>query len=137
MEIHMMVEYILDYFPPREGKESFISAMSSAQAQDIHAISLYGTACAAWGMINRKLGKRKWLGICSKRRLMAIWYQEASNRFKPSTQVARMCMATQFWQDKYASLCDSAVNTYQTNGVYMDVACHKPKCVMTRVTGIL
>jgi hypothetical protein len=37
-------------------------------------------------------------------------------------------MGTKFWKDKYSSLCDSAVNTYQTNGVYMDQACFSFLC---------
>lgn len=39
-----------------------------------------------------------------------------------------MCMGTQFWKDKYSSLCDSAINTYGANGVYMDMACLNTMC---------
>lgn len=39
-----------------------------------------------------------------------------------------MCMGTQFWKDKYSSLCDSAVNKYKANGVYMDMACLNSMC---------
>ena len=39
-----------------------------------------------------------------------------------------MCMATQFWRDKYASLCDTVVNHYHTDGVYMDQACSGMAC---------
>jgi hypothetical protein len=42
--------------------------------------------------------------------------------------LTNMCMATDFWQNKYASLCDSVVKTYQTNGVYMDQACTHRLC---------
>jgi len=41
---------------------------------------------------------------------------------------ASMCLGTQFWKDKYASLCDSAVNNYTANGVYMDQACQAMPC---------
>jgi len=37
-------------------------------------------------------------------------------------------MGTDFWKNKYASLSDSVVNTYKTNGVYMDQACMTRKC---------
>jgi len=39
-----------------------------------------------------------------------------------------MCLGTQFWKDKYASLSDSAVNTYKANGIYMDQACLALDC---------
>jgi hypothetical protein len=42
--------------------------------------------------------------------------------------LTNMCIATEFWRNKYSSLCDSAVNVYQTNGVYMDQACLNRRC---------
>jgi hypothetical protein len=42
--------------------------------------------------------------------------------------LTNMCIATDFWQDKYASLCDSVINTYHINGVYMDQACASRMC---------
>ncbi len=49
------------------------------------------------------------------------------NKFT-GNELTRMCIATQFWKDKYAALCDSAVNTYNTSGVYMDQACRSRLC---------
>jgi hypothetical protein len=113
-----------EYFPPREGKKSFISAMSIAKAQDIHAIVYM--ACAAWMMTTESWEKEN-ASKYTVKEINGSITSHSVNSFYPS-QVARMCMATQFWRDKYASLCDSAVNTYQTNGVYMDVACNNPMC---------
>ena len=42
-----------------------------------------------------------------------------------------MCVATQFWKDKYASLCDSAINNYHINGIYMDQTCLSRVCYDT------
>ncbi|MPM48520.1 hypothetical protein SDC9_95245 [bioreactor metagenome] len=39
-----------------------------------------------------------------------------------------MCVGTEFWRDHYSSLCDSVVNIYQTNGVYMDQTCLNVMC---------
>lgn len=39
-----------------------------------------------------------------------------------------MCMDTQFWRDKYSSLCDTVVNQYHVDGVYMDQACNSMAC---------
>jgi len=75
------------------------------------------------------------------------WINEGAERYsakdrngKPLTHVfniftgkptAYMCMGTQFWKDKYSTLCDSAVNTYGANGVYMDMACLNTMCFDT------
>ena len=39
-----------------------------------------------------------------------------------------MCIGTKFWRDHYSSLCDSVVNIYETNGVYMDQTCLSVMC---------
>jgi hypothetical protein len=110
--------------PPREGKESFVTAMSSAREKDIRAIvymnqALWGTTTESWKNENAVLASAKDVDGNT----MSHVFNKFTN--KPA---AYMCMGTQFWKDKYSSLCDSAVNTYKVNGVYMDMACLSLKC---------
>jgi hypothetical protein len=37
-------------------------------------------------------------------------------------------MGTDFWKNKYASLCDTVVNQYHVGGVYMDQTCYAHLC---------
>jgi hypothetical protein len=113
-----------EYFPPREGRESFIAAMDKASSSGVRAIvymnqALWGTTTKSWEKENAVLASAKDAG--------GNTISHVFNKFtnKPA---AYMCMGTQFWKDKYSSLCDSAVNTYKVNGVYMDMACLSLKC---------
>ncbi len=113
-----------EYVPPREGKESFISAMSAANQKGIRAIvymnqRLWGTTTESWTSENASAYAVK----DPDGEINTHIYNIFSN--KPT---ASMCLATGFWKDKYASLCDSAVNTYMANGVYMDQACATLTC---------
>ncbi len=113
-----------EYIPPREGKESFVSAMSAAHDKGIRAIvymnqALWGTTTESWKRENAAPASAK----DAKGNTISHVFNVFTN--KPT---AYMCMGTQFWKDKYSSLCDSAVNTYKTNGVYMDMACLSLKC---------
>lgn len=113
-----------EYVPPREGKESFISAMSAANNKGIRAIvymnqRLWGTTTESWEKENAKVFAVK----NPDGNINTHVYNIFSNK-----GTASMCLGTKFWKDKYASLCDSAVNTYKANGVYMDQACSALKC---------
>jgi len=113
-----------EYFPPREGNESFISAMKSAQEDDVKAIVYmnqmqWGTNTESW----EKEHAEKYAVKDINGNLNTHTYNIFTNK-----SLTTMCMGTQFWKDKYASLCDTAVNTYQTNGVYMDQACFSFLC---------
>lgn len=39
-----------------------------------------------------------------------------------------MCVGTEFWRNHYSSLCDSVVNIYRADGVYMDQTCLSRMC---------
>ena len=113
-----------EYFPPREGEKSFVSALSSAKDKGIRAIiymnqALWGTTTESW--------KNENASLFSARDPDGKTISQVFNVFtnKPA---AYMCMATQFWKDKYSSLCDSAVNIYKANGVYMDMSCLSLMC---------
>lgn len=113
-----------EYVPPREGKESFVTAMNSAAGKGINAIvymnqALWGTTTDSW----TKEGAAEFAAKDTKGNILSHVFNIFSK--KPT---AYMCMATQFWKDKYSSLCDSAVNTYKANGVYMDMACLNTMC---------
>jgi len=116
-----------DYFPPREGKKSFIKAMSTAQDNGIRAIVYmnhfqWGTQTESWINENASLYTVKDFNG----NMMSHVYNIFSGK-----SLTSMCIATDFWKDKYSSLCDSAVNTYQTNGVYMDQSCISRMCYDT------
>src|SRR5690606_34232227 len=42
--------------------------------------------------------------------------------------LTNMCEATDFWQRKYASLVDTAINQYGLGGIYMDQICLNRRC---------
>jgi len=116
-----------EYMPPREGKESFIAAMTAANKKGINAIvymnqALWGTTTMSWKNENAE----KYAAKDSKGKILTHVFNIFSG--KPA---AYMCMGTQFWKDKYSALCDSAVNTYGANGVYMDMACLNTMCFDT------
>jgi hypothetical protein len=113
-----------EYFPPREGKVSFVSAMTSAHKKGIRAIvymnqALWGTTTESWIKENAVLASAK----DPEGKTISHVFNIFTN--KPA---AYMCLATRFWKDKYSSLCDSAVNTCEADGVYMDMACLSLLC---------
>ncbi len=113
-----------EYFPPREGKRSFVKAITSAQDKGIRAIVYmnsyeWGTSTKSWKNENASLYAVR--DINGK--IMSHVYNIYTGK-----SLAPMCIATQFWKDKYSSLSDSAVNTYKTNGVYMDQATTSIMC---------
>lgn len=113
-----------EYLPPREGRKSFSKALTSAQSKGVKAIvymnqRLWGTTTESWKTDNAGLYAVK----DADGKINTHIYNIFTN--KPT---ASMCLGTKFWKDKYSSLCDSAVNTYKANGVYMDQACLTLAC---------
>jgi hypothetical protein len=113
-----------EYIPPREGKESFVSAISASQDKGIRSIVYMNQAL--WG-ITTESWKNENAAPASAKNPEGNTITQVFNIFtnKPT---AYMCIGTAFWKDKYSSLCDSAVNTYKANGVYMDMACLSLLC---------
>lgn len=116
-----------EYFPPREGKQAFIKAVSAAKSNGIHSIVYmnsiqWGDATQSWKTENAS--------VHAVRDINGDLRSHAYNIFTGNT-LTNMCMATQFWKDKYTSLSESAVNAYGTNGVYMDQACLNKVCYNT------
>ena len=113
-----------EYFPPREGKESFTTAVKSAKNEGIRAIVYmnqmqWGTNTESWEKENALSYAVKDINGNTRTHVYNVFTNKS---------LTTMCMGTQFWKDKYSSLCDSAINTYQTSGVYMDQACFSILC---------
>lgn len=117
-------DYFPEYFPPREGRMSFKNAVSEAQKEGVRSIIYmnsiqWGDSSASWKKENAQLYSVKDINGNMRSHVYNIFTRHS---------LTNMCMATEFWKNKYSSLCDSAVNVYQTNGVYMDQACLNRMC---------
>jgi len=113
-----------EYIPPREGKESFRTAMDNANDKGVRAIVYmnsfqWGTETESWEDENAEPHAVKDINGNTRSHVYNIF---------TGNSLTNMCMGTEFWQNKYASLSDSVVNTYGTNGVYMDQACMNRRC---------
>ncbi|HPN34324.1 MAG TPA: DUF6259 domain-containing protein [bacterium] len=113
-----------EYIPPREGVASFKAALDRAQRQGLHAMVymnqvLWGMGTLSWQLENAALYSAK----NQQGEILSHIFNIFTNQ-----PLAYMCMATPFWRNKYASLCDSVFNRYQVDGVYMDMACLSLKC---------
>ena len=113
-----------EYVPPREGKESFVKAMSAANDEGVRAIVYMNSY--QWGDSTESWKTEK-ASINAVKNIDGSLRSHVYNIFTGKS-LTNMCMATQFWKDKYSSLSDSVVNTYKTNGVYMDQACLNIMC---------
>ncbi len=113
-----------EYIPPREGAVPFKVALTKAQRQGLHAMVymnqvLWGMGTSSW--------QRENAALYSAKNQQGETISHVFNIFT-NQPLAYMCMATPFWRNKYASLCDSVFNRYQVDGVYMDMACLSLKC---------
>ena len=113
-----------EYVPPREGKKSFLLAVDEAHKKGIRSIvymnqRLWGTTTESW----TKENAAEYAVMNRDGKINTHIYNIFSNK-----GTASMCLGTQFWKDKYASLSDSAINTYTVDGVYMDQACSALLC---------
>ncbi|NLB26595.1 MAG: hypothetical protein GX820_07885, partial [Bacteroidales bacterium] len=113
-----------EYFPPREGGKSFIKAVTSAQKEGVRCIVYmnhfqWGDKSESWEKENAKPYTAKNINSEMNSHVYNIF---------TGNSLTNMCIATEFWRNKYSSLCDSAVNVYKTNGVYMDQACLNRRC---------
>lgn len=107
-----------DYLPPREGTESFETALHDAQRAGVHAIvymnqRLWCVNTPSW---TREHGER-----FAVRDANGSIRTEVYNIFDPQ-RCATMDVATQGWRDKYAGIADTVLNQYGVDGIYMDQA---------------
>jgi len=113
-----------EYFPPREGKEPFIQALSAAQEKNIRAIVYmnvlqWGDATESWKTENA--------AAWSVKDINGNMRSHVYNKFT-GRSLTNMCIATEFWRNKYASLSEKALNIYGINGIYMDQTCLSRRC---------
>lgn len=113
-----------EYLPPREGKQSFIHAVKSAQDAGVNLIVYmnaiqWGEATEGWKSGEVKPYTVKDINGNERSHVFNIFSGKA---------LINMCIGTKFWRDHYSSLCDSVVNIYETNGVYMDQTCLSVMC---------
>lgn len=107
-----------DYLPPREGVDSFRSAIERAHAADVHAIvymnqRLWCIGTPSWNAE----GAERW-AVKEKDGRVRL---ETYNIFDPQP-CATMDVTTRFWRDKYAGIADTVLDDYGVDGIYMDQA---------------
>jgi hypothetical protein len=113
-----------EYLPPREGEESFRTALSEAQSRNIHALVYMNQRL--WGMTTKSWtdeGAERYAVKAPDGRVVPENY----NTFMKAP-CASMCMGTEFWRNKYAGLAESAVLKLGVDGIYMDQACSSCAC---------
>ena len=113
-----------EYLPPREGRESFVEAMKLADSAGVKAhvymnAIQWGDAAEAWKS-----------GEIYPYTVKTIEGNERSHVYNIFTgnSLINICLYTDFWRNHYSSLCDSVVNKYHTDGVYMDQTCLSRMC---------
>lgn len=113
-----------EFFPPRDGKQAFLDAMQTAQAQGTKALVYMNTL--AWGTSTKswdRLGAERY----AAKDIHGKIYSHVYNIFTKKA-LANMCDGTDFWRNYYASLADTAINQYGVDGIYMDQACINMHC---------
>ena len=107
-----------DYLPPREGVDSFTTAIRAAHDEGIHAM-VY---------MNQRLwciGTPSWTAehaatAAVKERDGRV-REEVYNIFDPQP-CATMDVTTSLWQNKYGGMADTVLDQYGVDGIYMDQA---------------
>ena len=113
-----------EYVPPKEGRDSFIKAVDHAHRQGIHSLVYMNSY--QWGDSTESY-EAEGAAEYAARRENGETYRHVYEIFS-GNGLTPMCMATEFWRDKYSSLCDTVVNNYHVDGVYMDQACNSIVC---------
>ncbi len=113
-----------DYLPPREGADSFRSAVAAAHSAGSHAIvymnqRLWCTGTPSW----TTEGAARWAVKEQDGRVR----QEVYNVFDPQP-CATMDVTTAFWRAKYAGIADTVLRDYDVDGIYMDQAVQSLVC---------
>jgi len=113
-----------EYFPPREGDESFRAALARAHEEGIHALIYMNQRL--WGMTTESW-KTQGAERFAVKQPDGTVHPEIYNIFT-RTPCASMCMGTSFWRDTYAALAEHAVKAFGVDGIYMDQACSNLAC---------
>jgi hypothetical protein len=113
-----------EYLPPREGVDSFTSALEAAHDRKVHALVYMNQRL--WGMTTRSWSEEGAARFAVKGVDGSI-NPEVYNTFS-KLPCASMCMGTAFWRNKYAGLVEQAVRELGVDGIYMDQACTSLAC---------
>lgn len=113
-----------EYLPPREGSESFRTALAAAHEHDVRAIVYMNQRL--WGMTTKSWTDRNASQFAVKGPDGKI-QPEVYNTFVKAS-CASMCIATPFWRHTYAALAEEAVRDLGVDGIYMDQACTSLSC---------
>ncbi|MBP5566125.1 MAG: hypothetical protein J6X57_01345 [Bacteroidales bacterium] len=110
------------YLPPREGAESFRDAVQKAASENLNSLVYinsfrWGTSVSDWED--------------------ALPYSLKKASGEPSTavsnaftrhEIAAMCLACDYWTDRYVGMADTLLRDYGVGGIYMDEACLALRC---------
>ncbi|HNQ72625.1 MAG TPA: DUF6259 domain-containing protein [Verrucomicrobiota bacterium] len=113
-----------EYLPPREGEAAFRAALQTAHAHDVRAIVYMNQRL--WGMTTASWTNENAARFAVKAADGQI-HPEVYNTFS-KLPCASMCMGTEFWRHKYASLATAAFRGLGVDGIYMDQACSSLAC---------
>lgn len=113
-----------EYFPPREGNETFRQAVAVANATGIHEIVYLNQRL--WGMTTKSWTAEN-AAVAAVKDVDGKIHPEIYNTFEKAP-CASMCMGTTFWRNKYAGLAERAVKELGVSGIYMDQACTSLAC---------
>ncbi len=113
-----------EYIPPRDGKSRFIKDLQLAQSQNVNAIVYMNQM--QWSRSTPSWETEGAVKFAAKNRDGSTT-DHVFNIFSGKS-LTNMCLATDFWRDKYTSLADTVLNVYGVNGIYMDQACLSRMC---------
>jgi len=113
-----------EYIPPRDGAERFTEALSAAGKRGINALVYMNSI--QWGNTTKSWEDEGAAPYRVRKRDGSDW-THVFNIFS-GRSLTPMCMATDFWKNKYSSLCDTVLNSYGAGGIYMDQACLSFDC---------
>ena len=113
-----------EYVPPREGRSQFIEQVEKAKQQGVRPIVYmnqiqWGNTTESWKTENVSLSTVKDMNGKEMDHVYNIFSGKG---------LTVMCVATDFWRNKYASLADTVINHYDVGGVYMDQTCLSYRC---------
>jgi hypothetical protein len=113
-----------DYLPPREGVASFKKAVEVAHREGLHVTPYMNQRL--WGL-NAPSWAREGAEAYAVKGPNGKIKPESYNVFMKAPCVP-MCLGTEFWRNKYATIAREVVCDLGADGIYMDQACIGTDC---------
>lgn len=107
-----------DYLPPREGVDSFTTAIRRAHAAGVHAMVYMNQRL--WCLGTPSWSAEHAARAAVKERDGSV-REEVYNVFDPQP-CATMDVTTSLWRNKYGGMADTVLRQYDVDGIYMDQA---------------